>query len=200
MDIDNTLYSYQDSHDCAINACYDLFKKQNIKELSKEVFRKLYREKRNEVTERLKPQGACRSRLFAFVSFFEDLSSPNAYLSALKFEEQYWESFINSLDPSKEIINYLESCKNSGISICAVSDMQAHIQIKKLEKLNADKFIDFLVTSEEVGFEKPNKEIFELSLKKMNLEKDQVIMIGDSLEKDVIGAKNFGIKGYRFEA
>ena len=78
--------------------------------------------------------------------------------------------------------------------------MQAHIQIKKLEKLNADKFIDFLVTSEEVGFEKPNKEIFELALKKMNLEKDQVIMIGDSLEKDVIGAKNFGIKGYRFEA
>ena len=62
--------------------------------------------------------------------------------------------------------------------------------------MGLEKQIDFLVTSEEVGCEKPNKLIFEKALEKINLENDQVIMIGDSELKDIKGAKNLGIRSF----
>ena len=52
--------------------------------------------------------------------------------------------------------------------------MQARFQIKKLEKLKLSKKIDFLVTSEEVGVEKPDLRIFSSALAKLNIKKDQV--------------------------
>ena len=168
--------------------------------MPREKFRKIYRLKRNEVTERLQPQGACRSRLFAFLSFFEDFSLPQPYSLALDYHSLYWNIFIKNMHASEEIIDFLKGCKKSGKFICAVSDMQADIQIKKIKKLELLNIIDFLVTSEEVGFEKPNKKIFDMALKKLNLPKEKVIMIGDSLQKDVESAEKYGIKGYKFEA
>ena len=34
----------------------------------------------------------------------------------------------------------------------------------------------------------------------MKLQKDEVVMIGDSLAKDIKGAENFGIKAIHFKA
>ena len=74
--------------------------------------------------------------------------------------------------------------------------MQARFQIKKLEKLKLSKKIDFLVTSEEVGVEKPDLRIFSSALAKLNIKKDQVIMIGDNHEKAIMGARQYGINAY----
>jgi len=200
IDIDNTLYPYQDAHDDAINSTYNLFIKEKIKDISRSDFRKIYREKRNIVTERLKPQGACRSRLFAFLDLLEELSIPNSYLKALEYESHYWDIFISKMDLSPVILDFLKRCKKLKIVTCAVSDMQAHIQIRKLERLGVLDLIDFLVTSEEVGCEKPDSKVFDLALRKINLGKEDVIMIGDSLTKDVEAAQIYGIKGYKFEA
>lgn len=200
IDIDNTLYSYQEPHDEAINSTYDLFLKEKKKNISRNDFRKIYREKRNIVTKRLNPQGACRSRLFAFLEMLEELSIPNAYMKALEYESHYWDIFISKIIPSQPILDFLKECKKLNLVTCAVSDMQAHIQVRKLERLGAVDLIDFLVTSEEVGYEKPNSKVFDLALKKINLNKKKVIMIGDSLEKDVKAAQMYGMKGYKFEA
>jgi putative hydrolase of the HAD superfamily len=35
--------------------------------------------------------------------------------------------------------------------------------------------------------------VFELSLEKLGLKKDEVVMIGDNYEKDIMWAKRFGI-------
>jgi len=41
---------------------------------------------------------------------------------------------------------------------------------------------------------KPNPYAFELTLKSMNLNKTEVIMVGDQVSTDIKGAINFGIK------
>ena len=187
-------------HNLAINACYDNFYKEKLSQLNKTEFRKLYRTKRTEVTKRLSPQGACRSRLFAFLSMFEELSFQNSYLLALKYESIYWETFIENIEPCEEIFIFLKQCKKLHLSVCAVSDMQANFQIKKLIKLNAIELIDFLVTSEEVGFEKPEARVFERALEKLQLNKTEVIMIGDDQTKDIDAAKKLGIKAFEFQA
>ena len=75
--------------------------------------------------------------------------------------------------------------------------MQAHFQVQKLQKLKVDHLIDYLVTSEEAGKEKPHSEIFLLALAKLDLQINNVIMIGDNQIKDIEGAEKLGIKAYQ---
>ncbi len=202
IDIDDTLYSYKEAHPIALQKCYELFDNyfkdsDTINSFSE--FEKIYRLSRNNVTQRLFPGGSCRSRLLAFQEIFENLNIEPKILSykyALEFEELYWSSLIDVIQPNLEIKNFLDYCKDSipSLIICAISDMQTSFQIRKLNKLSYGDFL--LVTSEEVGVEKPDNLIFQYALNKCNLNPEDVIMIGDSHDKDLIGASQIGIKAF----
>ena len=71
--------------------------------------------------------------------------------------------------------------------------MTAHIQFRKLERLGISGYIDYMTTSEEAGVEKPDIRIFNMALNKLGLPPEEVMYIGDSYRKDVLGAKNTGI-------
>ena len=200
VDIDNTLYSYEPAHRNALKACFQTFSEEDIeKTLSLESFSINYRDKRTKVTERLHPQGSCRSRLLTFQLLFEELKIHDSYKKALEYESIYWNAFIDKMTLRKDISNFLIESKNNGLSICAITDMQTNFQILKLQKLGMDQVIDFLVTSEEVGVEKPHPKIFNVALHKLNLKANEVIMIGDSPDKDIEGAGNIGIRAYLLE-
>ena len=194
VDIDNTLYAYKPAHKKALEACYELFINEAQASFSLKKFFDKYTEKRKEVTERLKPQGACRSRFFAFQSLFEDMKIPQAFNKALEYEKLYWESFIKNMVLFDDALHFFKKCKEKNLLTCAISDMQVYFQVRKLQILKVDHLIDYLVTSEEIGVEKPAPIVFETALKKMSLEAHQVIMIGDDKEKDIQGAKSVGIK------
>lgn len=201
IDIDDTLYSYSKPNDFAIKTCFEHLKKANlIQSIKSKEFKVLYVKKRKLVTKKLSPQGVCRSRQFAFDSLFRDLGIPQAHLIANKFEKIYWNAFLQAMEVSKEMNDFIKKSKKHGLIICAVTDMQASFQIAKLKKLGLSRYFDYLASSEEAGAEKPNHKIYELALEKMQLSKDQVVMIGDSKIKDIQGAKSFGIKAIHFKA
>lgn len=62
-----------------------------------------------------------------------------------------------------------------------------------IRRLNLQKYFDTIIYSYEVGLVKPDSEIYLLCLKNLNISPSRVLMIGDSLENDVIGAKKVGI-------
>ena len=62
-----------------------------------------------------------------------------------------------------------------------------------LNKYNFFEYFDEITISGEVGFKKPDPSIFFITLKRMNLESQDVIYVGDSKE-DIIGATKAGIK------
>ena len=97
---------------------------------------------------------------------------------------------------NKSAKRFIFECNSKNIPICCVTDLTADIQFRKLMKLNLENKIKYIVTSEEVGIEKPNKKIFEKALEKLNLKSNQVIMIGDSAPKDILGGEALGIKSY----
>ena len=201
VDIDDTLYSYKIPNDEGIKACYESLKSSRlIHSVSHDEFKHLYVQNRLLVTKKLHPQGACRSRQFAFDSLLNDLKIPKAYIHALKYEKIYWQSFLQAMKASFEMKNFLIDVKKQGLITCAVTDMQASFQVAKLKKLNVSRYIDFLATSEEAGAEKPNKKIFFLALQKMQLNKSKVIMIGDSIKKDIKGAESVGIQAIHYKA
>jgi len=52
-----------------------------------------------------------------------------------------------------------------------------------------DHFFDYIVTSEEAGFDKPHAAPFELALDKMKPKGDLIWMIGDNPVNDILGAR-----------
>jgi len=194
IDLDNTLYLYDSCHQKALEIC---FKKFFVGKISFEDFVLLYTKNRNQVVASLSPQGACRSRFFAFQHLLEDMKEGEAYVKALSLDQLYWSSFIDAMELEDMAKNFLEICKSKSLLICVVTDMLAETQVKKLQKLQVTKYIDYLVTSEEVGQEKPSDLMFETALNKMQLQKHEVIMIGDDEKKDMQGARNSGIKSYQ---
>ncbi len=192
IDLDDTIYSYQKAHIIALEHCFQNFEK--IHSVQREQFFKDYRWHRDEIVRRLSPQGSCRSRLLAFQELFEEYKLPRAYVLALDFENIYWNQLIESAEPQPEVLEFLKRCKSHGLPVCVVTDMTSYQQILKIKKMGLENLIDYLVTSEEIGAEKPDPRIFQMALRKLKLSNHDVLMIGDHLEKDIQAAKNLEIQ------
>jgi len=55
------------------------------------------------------------------------------------------------------------------------------------EKCGLEGIFDFVVFSQDVGVEKPDKRIFEHAYSKFDYDGCQIVHVGDSIENDVIG-------------
>ncbi|KQB99591.1 YjjG family noncanonical pyrimidine nucleotidase [Pedobacter sp. Hv1] len=70
--------------------------------------------------------------------------------------------------------------------------------LTKMEVSGLNPYFTQVIISEDVGVNKPNKAIFEHALAKAAAEKQESIMIGDSLEADIRGAQAFGLSAIFF--
>ncbi|MSS78366.1 HAD-IA family hydrolase [Anaerococcus sp. WCA-380-WT-2B] len=61
-----------------------------------------------------------------------------------------------------------------------------------------DEFFFRFYISDKIGYEKPNQRFFTYILNDLNLNKQDIIMLGDSLQSDIKGAFNFGIDSIYF--
>ncbi len=57
---------------------------------------------------------------------------------------------------------------------------------------------NLLIISEEVGYSKLDKRIFELALNKLQVQPEDALIVGDDLEKDIGGYQHAKIKGIWF--
>jgi putative hydrolase of the HAD superfamily len=74
------------------------------------------------------------------------------------------------------------------------------VQGKKMKNAHIDHYFDVIMDSELAGVKKPHPEIFELALEKASVTADKSLMIGDSLEADILGAKEVGFEVIHFNA
>ena len=79
-----------------------------------------------------------------------------------------------------------------------VTNNQVAEQEEKLSFLGVRDLVDFLVISEGVGVSKPDPRIFEIALERAAAEPTEAVMVGDSWENDVIGARAAGIRAVWF--
>ena len=76
-----------------------------------------------------------------------------------------------------------------GIETAIVTDLTAQIQFRKMVYFGLDHYFDYIVTSEEAGCDKPDPAPFILDLEKMQLQPNEIRMIGDNPFNDIQGAK-----------
>lgn len=87
----------------------------------------------------------------------------------------------------------LSMLKKSGLKVGLISNVYKNIE-KTYQSLGLLEFLDFIVTSSEVGCEKPDPRIFQAALNKANIESNEAIYVGDQYQLDIVGARNVGIK------
>ncbi len=183
LDMDDTIYSYKPCHEFALKKTFEIYNKK-INKISKVGFLKKYENAKKQVKKNTKNQAAGHSRFLYFQSMLENENNKTMYAETIMLEETYWSSFIKKMKLNKWVIPFLKWCRVKNKKIIIVTDLTSEIQFRKIIKLKIKNYIDFIVTSEEAGVEKPSKLIFKLALSKINGKEDLAVIIGDSLSKD----------------
>jgi YjjG family noncanonical pyrimidine nucleotidase len=99
------------------------------------------------------------------------------------------------VDHAHEILQWLSEKGEIGI----VSNGIHATQLKRIAKTQLGPYFSFVAVSEQCGFAKPDARFFEFAVKlARKFAKPSTLMIGDRLETDILGARNFGIDGVWF--
>jgi putative hydrolase of the HAD superfamily len=89
-----------------------------------------------------------------------------------------------------EVLTYLEE---KGYQLHLITNGFEKTQYSKLKHSGLRHFFREIITSESSGSIKPQKEIFYYAMNKAGADVSESIMIGDSIEVDIMGAKNVGM-------
>jgi putative hydrolase of the HAD superfamily len=182
MDLDNTTYAYTPCHVAAMSA------------VSREVHNRFkllppdwldsYEQSRASVKARLGKVASSHSRLSYFKGMLENLGMKSEVEVALQLENIYWGEFIRRINKAQGLDYFLESAREKGIPVVVVTDMTTAVQIRKIHRLGITDMISSLVTSEDVGADKPNLVFKDYITKQLGLEGNHWWVIGDDKEKD----------------
>jgi putative hydrolase of the HAD superfamily len=86
----------------------------------------------------------------------------------------------------------LQEMKARGLKTGLISNVGQEID-SYCEELGFASYLDFKVTSFEVGYDKPRPEIFQLALDKAGIKACDSLFIGDQYDQDIVGARGVGM-------
>ena len=187
FDTDNTLYPYDPALQAAEKAVRE--KVVNTFSISPADFDTAYNEARSQVKARLKHTAASHSRLIYMQRMLEIMGLGSQVLLALDLEQTYWRTFLTHAVLFEGVKDLLDDIRLLGIPTAIVTDLTAQIQFRKVVYFGLDHYFDFIVTSEEAGFDKPDAAPFQIAIEKMRPKGECIWMIGDNPVNDIRGAR-----------
>jgi putative hydrolase of the HAD superfamily len=87
----------------------------------------------------------------------------------------------------------LSKLRQKGLKLAILTDAPRFQAWTRLFGLKLEKYFDLVVVWEDSKQKKPSKLPFKLAIKKLRIKPENVIMIGDSIYRDVLGAKKLGM-------
>lgn len=191
FDLDHTLWDFDKNSMLAFKRVFKKFKITiefdaflKIYEPINVEYWKKYRE------DKVSKENLRRGRLIDSFIFFDLIYTTekideiaDAYIQELPFDNHLFEGAVEILDYL--ILKYKLHIITNGFE---------EVQHKKLKNSGIDCYFSTVTTSEEVGLKKPNPKVFLTALNKANSLPAQSVMIGDSLEADILGANNIGMQ------
>ena len=106
----------------------------------------------------------------------------------------FFQDFIDTLklrDGAKKLLQQTSAQTKVGL----ISNFTyAPVIHKSIRELGIHTYLNVVVVSEEVGWRKPSPEIFQDTLRRLQVEAGEAAFIGDSPLEDIKGAKDVGLK------
>lgn len=189
-DIDGTLLDFLVAEKTALQSC---FTSHNMGQITDEMIERYsainrkYWEKleRNEIT---KPEVL----VGRFREFFASEGLPVE--KAESFNDEYQIRLGDTCAYCENAKEVIEILKEKGYKQYIVTNGTRIAQRRKMKNSGLDKIIEYAFISDEIGVEKPMIGFFDAVWNKIgHYEKDEVIIIGDSLTSDMKGGNNAGI-------
>ncbi len=192
IDLDRTLWDFESNSRATF---LDIIEKYSLLPIigSFEEFHSTYR-KFNERLWREYREKRIEKHVLSWKRFYLSLLAFNVndIKLAKKMGEDYLEISTTKkllFPKTRETLEYLQK----KYSLHIITNGFEEVQFKKLENCRIRNYFDEIITSEKIGIQKPNPEIFEFALETAGADIDESIMIGDDIDVDIKGAMNVGM-------
>lgn len=186
FDLDNTLINSEEMYESA------------LKVLGLNLNHVEYLSAREKVKLRLpKNHSSARNRFLYFKILLEEKKqfSPQKLLEMMsQYEDALFEHAL------KQVRNLgrhkmFQEFKSRGFKLALLTNENLRTQMVKIRALDPEgKYFDYVLVSEEVGFEKPHEIMFSELFLATGWNKDETILVGDDLVTDIEGGKAYGLK------
>lgn len=188
FDLDNTLFDFEHSEKIALLTTAKHFGLSD----AYEVFEAIYHEVNKPLWHALE-QGIVDSayiKMHRFSGVVEKMGLGNDPVEMSRY-------YMSVLSETVELVPYAEEVLRAlkkDYCIVALTNGLKLVQEGRIKRSGLLEHFDHVIISEDVGVSKPDSKIFDLALEAIgHKDKATVLMIGDSLMADVVGAHNAGI-------
>lgn len=187
FDADNTLYDYNKAE---ANALKILFGYCGFKYT--EEIRMRYREINAEVWSHFEKGEMTKDDLqtLRFSRLFDDMSVSH---NSKEFNEKYLVELGKGAFLMEGSLEMCKTLTSNGKKIYIITNGLLATQEARINHSLIEEYITDYFVSEVVGFHKPNIKYFDYVINKINVKKEEALVIGDSLTADIAGGNNAGI-------
>lgn len=190
FDLDHTLWDFEKNSDLTFQK---IFAKHNL-DIDIIVFLKVYKPLNREFWKLYREEKITKKELryqrlkTAFDAINYTITDTLINILAEDYIN-YLADFNNLFEGTLEILEYL----SEKYTLHIITNGFQEIQSKKMQNSGIAHYFNAIITSESVGVKKPDPKVFNYALKMAQATVENSIMIGDSIEADILGAMNIGL-------
>ena len=129
-----------------------------------------------------------------FDSFLKDTIGKVDYKILASGIIAYKKAKENSLMLYRNVDETLLSLTKMGLKLGVISDAPSREAWIRICSVNLEHTFDVVITLHDQGIHKPSPEPFKEAINSLSVNVEETLMVGDWPERDIIGAKNVGMK------
>ena len=128
-------------------------------------------------------------------TLFPDRSEVWRRRAASRAKNAFWSVIVENYVPEDGLRRTLSRLKSMGLKMAVLSNHHNHqALVGHLRQLDLDQYFARVFSSDHLGVRKPNPEAFRRCLAALGVEGGEAIFVGDSMVKDVGGARACGMR------
>ncbi len=190
FDIDDTLYSFRNALPPAMEAICR-YAEANLG-IPGEEFGAQFSQEYRRLQEEQGQKGIIHNRQIRFLRILEARGLPLHHVPIL--DKLFWDTLYAAMVPEPGIHECMAGLRDRGYRVGIGSNMMLSPQMQKLIRLDLLQYCNFVVTSEEAVFDKPELPFFALCVKKAGVDPGECLFIGDNLQNDVLAPEKAGMQ------
>ncbi|RLE37581.1 hypothetical protein DRJ17_06275 [Candidatus Woesearchaeota archaeon] len=192
FDFDNTIEDWESVRK-HLDTKLEKFLNKKFKDDAKKIVEEINRIDAKYSGHSLNPKDLSRDKWFR-----EAFSNLNIKVDAdyiKKLVNLYWKTISSKVRLVSKAKETLKSLKKMKIKLALISDSDGkkEIKMKRIKKLGLNKLFDVILTSDDVGLNKPGLKIFEKTLNELDVNPVECIMVGNRPPVDLVSAKKLAL-------
>lgn len=192
FDLDDTVLDF---HRGEMEYIDEIFNQQGVSDISaaKREYLKLNKKIWENIEAGAKPQPLLNTRFSKTLSLF------GIKADGVQLEAQYRNMLNHNFYTIPGANDLLADLQKLGITLFVGTNGVKKTQIERLHGSGLDKYFAEYFISEDIGYSKPNAKFFSPMFKRISdLTSENTVMVGDSLQSDILGASRAGLQSIWF--